>query len=98
MDSMNNSTFVLILAGGAGTRFWPASRESLPKQFLDITGSGQSLIRQTVDRFRQFIPTENIFIITHKNYGHLVSQVIPELSPAQIIQEPSRNNTAASIA
>ena len=95
---MNNSTYVLILAGGAGTRFWPASRESLPKQFLDITGSGKSLIRETVDRFKEFIPVENIFVITHKKYGHLVQQVIPELTENQVILEPSRNNTAASIA
>jgi mannose-1-phosphate guanylyltransferase len=95
---MAKSTYVLILAGGAGTRFWPASRESLPKQFLDITGSGKSLVRETVDRFREFIPVENIFIITHKKYGHLVKQLIPELTENQIILEPSRNNTAASIA
>lgn len=95
---MKNTTYVLILAGGAGTRFWPASRESLPKQFLDITGSGKSLIRETVDRFRETIPVENIFIITHKNYGHLVRQVIPELKENQVLLEPTRNNTAASIA
>jgi len=95
---MSNSTYVLILAGGAGTRFWPASRESLPKQFLDITGTGKSLIRETVDRFKEFIPVENIFVITHKKYGHLVQQVIPELTENQIILEPTRNNTAASIA
>jgi len=95
---MIRNTYVLILAGGAGTRFWPASRESLPKQFLDITGTGKSLIRETVDRFKEFVPVENIFIITHQNYGHLVRQVIPELQVNQVILEPSRNNTAASIA
>jgi mannose-1-phosphate guanylyltransferase len=95
---MNNLPYVLIMAGGVGSRFWPASREHLPKQFLDITGSGKSLIRQTVDRFQTFIPVENIFIITHKNYGALVREAIPELTAFQIIEEPSRNNTAASIA
>lgn len=95
---MNSSTYVLILAGGAGTRFWPASREHLPKQFLDITGSGKSLIRQTIDRFLHFIPLENIYVITHEQYGSLVRQHIPELSENQILLEPSRNNTAPSIA
>jgi len=95
---MKNSVYVLILAGGAGTRFWPASRESLPKQFLDITGTGQPLIRQTMDRFKTFVPLENIYVITHQQYGHLVRQELPELKTHQVILEPSRNNTAASIA
>lgn len=95
---MNNAPYILIMAGGVGSRFWPASREHLPKQFLDITGSGKTLIRQTVDRFLAFIPIENIFIITHKDYGGLVQQAIPELQPHQIIKEPARNNTAPSIA
>jgi mannose-1-phosphate guanylyltransferase len=95
---MKNSTYVLILAGGAGTRFWPASRISLPKQFLDITGSGKPLIRETFDRCKTFVPVENIFVITHKLYGHIVLQELPELTVNQVILEPSRNNTAASIA
>ncbi len=95
---MNTAPYILIMAGGVGSRFWPASREHLPKQFLDITGSGKSLIRQTVDRFLSFIPKENIFVITHADYGRLVSEAIPELQSHQIIEEPSRNNTAASVA
>lgn len=95
---MTNSPYILIMAGGVGSRFWPASRERLPKQFLDITGSGKTLIRQTVDRFLGFVPLGHIFIITHKNYGDLVHEAIPELHRHQIIEEPSRNNTAASIA
>jgi mannose-1-phosphate guanylyltransferase len=95
---MNNTPYILIMAGGIGSRFWPASREHLPKQFLDITGSGKTLIRQTVDRFLSFVPIENIFIITHKSYGELVQQAIPQLEEHQIILEPARNNTAASIA
>lgn len=95
---MNTSPYVLIMAGGIGSRFWPASREHLPKQFLDITGSGKSLIRQTADRFLQWIPADHLYVITHEDYGQLVSEAIPELHPHQIICEPSRNNTAASIA
>ena len=95
---MSSSPYILIMAGGIGSRFWPASREHLPKQFLDITGSGKSLIRQTVDRFLDVVPTDHIFVITHADYGQLVAEAIPELKPHQIIEEPSRNNTAASIA
>lgn len=95
---MSQLPYVLIMAGGAGTRFWPASREHLPKQFLDITGSGKSLIRETIDRFLAFIPAEHIFVITHRQYVGLVETHIPELHAHQIIAEPTRNNTAASIA
>ena len=95
---MNNLPYILIMAGGVGSRFWPASREHLPKQFLDITGSGKTLIRQTVDRFLDFIPAERIYVITHKQYGELVRKAIPELKDHQVIEEPSRNNTAASVA
>ena len=86
------------MAGGVGSRFWPASREHLPKQFLDITGSGKTLLQQTVDRFLRFVPIEHIFIITHVKYKELVRESIPGLSPDQVIGEPTRNNTAASVA
>jgi mannose-1-phosphate guanylyltransferase len=86
------------MAGGVGSRFWPASRETMPKQFLDITGSGRSLLRETVDRFLRFLEPDRIIVITHQNYIGLVAEHLPELKPDQIIGEPSRNNTAASIA
>ena len=95
---MHNSPFVLIMAGGIGSRFWPASREHLPKQFLDITGSGKTLIQMTFERFAAFIPVENIYIITHDNYRQQTLEAVPEFNPENIITEPSRNNTAASIA
>jgi mannose-1-phosphate guanylyltransferase len=56
------------------------------------------LIRQTLNRFKSFVPIENIYVITHQQYGHLVQQELPELKTEQVILEPSRNNTAASIA
>ena len=95
---MKHTPYVLIMAGGVGSRFWPASREHLPKQFLDITGSGKSLLRETVDRFQAFVPTDHMYIITHQDYTSLVKEVVPELSTEQIIGEPSRNNTAPAIA
>ena len=95
---MNNSPYILIMAGGVGSRFWPASREHLPKQFLDITGSGKSLLCETVDRFLRFVPLDHIYIITHNHYKELVRESVPGLKPEQIIGEPTRNNTAASVA
>ncbi len=95
---MKHTPYVLIMAGGVGSRFWPASREHLPKQFLDITGSGKSLLRETVDRFLGIVPKNHIYIITHQDYTSLVQEVVPELSTEQIIGEPSRNNTAPAIA
>ena len=69
----NNSTYCLIMAGGVGSRFWPLSTENNPKQFLDILGSGKSLIQLTFDRFNQVIPEENIFILTNSNYKNKVT-------------------------
>ena len=86
------------MAGGVGSRFWPASRESLPKQFLDILGVGKSLIQLTYDRALQLVPKENILIATNKRYKGLVNEHLPDISDNQILLEPSRNNTAPCIA
>ncbi len=95
---MDNTPYVLIMAGGLGSRFWPISREHKPKQFLDITGTGKTLIQMTFERFAAFVPVENIFIITHDSYKNQTIEAIPEFNPLNIITEPSRNNTAASVA
>lgn len=94
----NKNTYVAIMAGGIGSRFWPASRTARPKQFLDILGVGKSLIRLTFERFLNLCPAENIFIVTNKQYAGLVKEHLPELSDNQILTEPSRNNTAPCIA
>ncbi|MEM6965714.1 MAG: mannose-1-phosphate guanylyltransferase, partial [Bacteroidota bacterium] len=86
------------MAGGVGSRFWPASREDLPKQFLDILGVGRSLIQLTYDRAIQIVPKENVLIATNKKYKNLVNEHLPEISDNQILLEPSRNNTAPCIA
>ena len=90
--------YIIIMAGGIGSRFWPASREERPKQFLDILGIGKSLLRLTYERFIQLVPAENIYVITNEKYRNLVKQEVPELVHAQILGEPSRNNTAPCIA
>ncbi len=95
---MNNNTYVAIMAGGIGSRFWPASRVQRPKQFLDILGVGKSLIQLTCDRFLKVCPKENIFIVTNGLYKDLVKEHLPFLTDNQILCEPSRNNTAPCVA
>lgn len=96
MSSKN--TYVAIMAGGVGSRFWPASRTAKPKQFLDIMGVGKSLLQMTVERFLHLCPMEHIYIVTNAIYRDQVKEQLPELSDNQILLEPSRNNTAPCIA
>jgi len=86
------------MAGGVGSRFWPVSTKRKPKQFIDILGTGKSLLRQTYERFRKIIPAENIFIVTNEMYVDLVRQHIPEMDLSQIVAEPFAKNTAPCIA
>lgn len=95
---MNQQYYVVIMAGGIGSRFWPKSRTNFPKQFLDILGEGQTLIQSTFNRFKKFIPVENIFIVTTKDYEPIVKQQLPEAKADNILYEPSRKNTAPCIA
>lgn len=82
------------MAGGIGSRFWPESRTSLPKQFLDILGTGKSLIQWTYQRFLHICPKENIYFITNHSYISTLKAQIPEIDDRNIISEPSRKNTA----
>lgn len=86
------------MGGGIGSRFWPFSRKTMPKQFLDFFGTGRSLLQQTFDRFNKIIPTENILIVTNAIYADLVKEQLPELDSKQILLEPARRNTAPCIA
>lgn len=95
---MNKNTFVAIMAGGIGSRFWPISRQDFPKQFLDILNTGKTLIQATFDRFARFIPLENIYIVTSVQYRDIVATQLPLLNPGNIVCEPSRKNTAPCIA
>ena len=95
---MNNHQYVAIMAGGIGSRFWPMSRNRLPKQFLDVLGTGQTLLQSTYNRFASFVPADNIFIITFEEYAPLVAQQLPNLPAANILKEPSRKSTAPCVA
>lgn len=95
---MNKNNYVAIMAGGIGSRFWPISRVDYPKQFLDILNTGKTLIQSTFDRFAQYIPVENIYIVTSNQYEALVAKQLPKLPVENIVCEPSRKNTAPCIA
>lgn len=95
---MNKNQYVAIIAGGIGSRFWPKSRVGYPKQFLDILNTGWTLIQFTFERFKQFVPKENIYIITVKEYAGIVKEQLPDINEDNIVSEPSRKNTAPCIA
>lgn len=86
------------MAGGVGSRFWPKSRNNFPKQFLDILGIGKSLLQLTYERFLKLCPKENIFIVTNSQYEDIILHQLKGITAAQLICEPSRNNTAPCIA
>jgi mannose-1-phosphate guanylyltransferase len=86
------------MAGGSGTRFWPVSRASKPKQFIDIADTGKTFLRQTYDRFLQVVPQENILVVTAQKYAELVMEQIPELDRSNMLLEPYSRNTAPCIA
>lgn len=94
----NHNNYVAIMAGGIGSRFWPVSRAEYPKQFLDILNNGKTLIQATYERFAQFIPRENIFVVTGLQYKQIVLDQLPAITEENIVCEPSRKNTAPCIA
>lgn len=93
-----NNNYVIIMAGGIGSRFWPMSTNTSPKQFHDVLGTGRTLIQQTADRFEGICLPENIFVVTNEDYKEMVKEQLPFLDYSQILCEPSRKNTAPCIA
>ena len=86
------------MAGGIGSRFWPISRSSYPKQFIDILGTGKTLIQNTYERFLKVCPKENIYVVTNESYTKLVKQQLPDMADGQILTEPVMRNTAPCVA
>jgi mannose-1-phosphate guanylyltransferase len=95
--SMMKDRYVIIMAGGVGTRFWPLSRQQRPKQFLDILGTGETLIQQTYRRFKDCCPEKNIFIVTSDEHKDIVVEQLG-IDPSQVLAEPLRRNTAPCLA
>lgn len=94
---MNNKNYCIILAGGQGTRLWPMSRQAKPKQFIDILGTGKTLLQMTYERFASFIDTDNIIIVTNENYRQYIQEQIPGIRYENVLMEPMRRNTVPAV-
>lgn len=91
-------TVAVIMAGGRGERFWPRSRNNCPKQFLSLTGDGETMIQKTVKRLDSLVAPEDVYIVTNANYAELVREQLPEIPSENILLEPAARNTAPCIA
>jgi len=89
--------YAILMAGGVGSRFWPASKASNPKQFIDILGVGETLFQTTFKRLSNLIPSENIYVLTNFKYVDMIKKQIPHIKDEQIVPEPEMRNTAPSI-
>lgn len=94
---MNKNYYAILMAGGVGSRFWPVSTSSFPKQFHDMLGTGETLIQKTFHRLSKLIPKENIYILTNEKYNDLVLEQLPEATQKQVVLEPAMRNTAPCI-
>lgn len=94
---MSNNHLV-IMAGGVGSRFWPMSTPEKPKQFIDVLGTGRTLLQLTADRFTGICPPENMWVVTAEKYRDIVKEQLPEVSDDHILLEPCMRNTAPCIA
>lgn len=91
-----SDTRVVIFAGGIGTRMWPLSRKSTPKQFEKIIGN-KSTLQLAVDRIRPEIKSQNIYISTGEQYVNLVTKQLPDIPPQNIIGEPEMRDVAPAV-
>ena len=85
----DNHRYCVIMCGGIGSRFWPYSRSSRPKQFIDFLGTGRSLLQMSYDRILPLVPKENVVIVTNRQYAPLVREQLPELSDCLLYTSPS---------
>ena len=92
-----NQRFACIMAGGSGTRFWPQSRAALPKQFLSLEGSDESLLQASIRRIQGLIPIEHVFVVTSHKHVEETARQLPNLPKANILGEPLGRNTAPCV-
>jgi mannose-1-phosphate guanylyltransferase len=98
MNTLKQRTYVAIMAGGIGSRFWPMSRTAHPKQFLDILGTGRTLLQQTYDRYLPLCNAHRMLVVTNSQYDDLVAAQLPDVPHGNVLLEPARRNTAPCIA
>ena len=89
---------LVIMAGGIGSRFWPMSTPQCPKQFLDITGCGKTMIQQTYERYDGIVDIDHVWVVTSKDYKKLVLEQLQGINPKHVLLEPCMRNTAPCIA
>jgi len=89
--------FVVIPAGGSGSRLWPLSRADAPKFLHDLTGNGKTLLRSTWDRLTNFVPLENVYVVTGEAHRKAVEEQLPDLAAGRLLTEPSSKDSAAAI-
>ncbi len=94
---MASNVYATIMAGGAGTRFWPASRQLSPKQLLKLSGE-RSMLQSTVDRLEGFCPADNVLILTNQKLVEAVGKQLPQIAEQSIIGEPAKRDTAPCVA
>ncbi len=95
---VRTNNHLVIMAGGVGSRFWPMSTNMRPKQFIDVLGTGKTLLQLTVERFGNMVPAENIWVVTNRDYVDIVREQLPDMPQENILCEPCRRNTAPCIA
>ena len=96
MPKINNH--LVIMAGGVGSRFWPMSTAECPKQFIDVLGTGKTLLQLTVERFGSLVAPEHVWVVTNEKYADIVAEQLPKMPRGNILCEPCRRNTAPCIA
>lgn len=96
MSRSNNH--LVIMAGGVGSRFWPMSTQERPKQFIDVLGTGKTLLQLTVERFGTLVDPSNVWVVTNEKYADIVAEQLPDMPRQNILCEPCRRNTAPCIA
>lgn len=97
MPFTNAHTHLVIMAGGIGSRFWPVSTPSCPKQFLDIMGTGQTMLQLTLARFGNLIPPENVWVLTGAAFADYVREQLPQIPFGNVLLEPCGRGTAPCI-
>lgn len=95
---LDSNIWCVVMAGGAGTRFWPVSTKAVPKQFVEVSGTGRNYLQTTVDRFHDMIPPERIVVVAGQPHEEMVRKSLPQIPAENILLEPYKRDTAPCVA